>query len=99
MWQKAKIIRGYYQGKYVWLETGEPQHFDKARQHGTGLLVKAGLCYSAAVVPDPPARGVVIRAYSVELLPEFAEDRPIQTWDELELDSGPQSVYVGGERK
>lgn len=86
MWQKARIIKVFAQeralGRYAWVFVKPPRRLT-ALIIGTDR-VHSQLGYDTNVDHVPPLNGSMqLAANQVELLPEFAEDVPMITWEEF----------------
>lgn len=81
MWQKARIcrdgLRAYHQehlaGREVWIDAKE------IRPIGQWHVVKSNLVAS----PISPANHMGLALEVLELLPEFAEDVPLISWQDF----------------
>lgn len=81
MWQRAKLLRpAQHAGRIVWLLAAAPEI-----KKVVGVFSRkpdVGPRYRMNIVVNNP-RGALIRPEWVELLPEFAEDVPLISWDDF----------------
>jgi hypothetical protein len=84
MWQKARIINHRCLREIIGLEMwvkGPPQ-LCKGVDHYTGTKTEI-VGYEIAIIPTPPRLYSSMDKDDLELLPEFAEDVPLISWDDF----------------
>jgi hypothetical protein len=84
MWQKARIVRhrclSEIIGREVWVKDlptlcSGIDHYTGEETHTIG--------YEVAILPTPPRSASSMRKEDLELIPEFAEDVPLISWEDF----------------
>jgi hypothetical protein len=102
MWQKARILANNsfpeVIGREIWTLC-EPPHMTAAISAKDGTYRPERLSMKIAIKPiDPHAPYCVLPMAKLELLPEFAEDVPLISWDDFlkgdAIESGASRVHM-----
>lgn len=82
MWQKARQLKGSQRGRTMWVQAGRPI-----------VIPTIGIITGKPLEPEPvfqtnhigprTGRPTVISADYLELLPEFAKDVPLVSWEDF----------------
>jgi hypothetical protein len=85
MWQKALVIKSdTYCGKQLWVKSQPPHFASNPFNVITGVRKKPGPRMFVSIKPRSNENiPVVISPERIELLPEFAEDVPLISWDDF----------------
>lgn len=86
MWQKARIIKSEnflaLIGKELWVEAARPEADGKVHQNPFGVPVRATEPYFTSNLDGPDGQ-MMVRADTVELLPQFTDSVETVKWEDF----------------